>query len=38
MKTFIILGLLFALTFSLFTETLKNKYSIEVIEEGTEGT
>lgn len=38
MKTYIILGLLLVFTTSLFTEELTKKYSIEILEEGQEGT
>lgn len=38
MKAIIALGLLLVLTTSLFSESLREKYSIEVLEEGQEGT
>jgi FKBP-type peptidyl-prolyl cis-trans isomerase len=38
MKAVLVFTLLLALTFSLFTESLINKYSIEVLEAGAEGT
>jgi FKBP-type peptidyl-prolyl cis-trans isomerase len=38
MKVLIALGLLLVLTTSLFSESLREKYSIEVLEEGQPGT
>lgn len=38
MKAVLVFSLFFALTFSIFTESLIKKYSIEVLEGGTEGT
>lgn len=38
MKTLIVLGFIFVLSFSIFTEDLVNKYSIEVQTEGTPNT
>ena len=38
MKAYIVLGLLLVLSTALFSEELTQKYSIEVIEAGQEGT